>query len=97
MMLKNRNLMAGSVAASLLATTASLWAQSTTPDMESMPLKVLSKAELVAAFVKSDINKDGKLSKLEAEGVPGLVAKFDMIDLDADKFVSRAEFDKAIT
>jgi hypothetical protein len=50
----------------------------------------------MAAFTKSDANKDGKLSKEEAAGVPGLVAKFEIIDTDGDKFVSKAEFDKAI-
>ncbi len=97
MTFKKRNLLASAIAISVLATTASVWAQSTAPAMDAVPAKAaMSTTELVAAFVKSDANKDGKLSKQEAEGVPGLVAKFEMIDTDGDKFISRAEFDKAI-
>jgi hypothetical protein len=50
----------------------------------------------LAAFAKSDLNKDGKLTKTEAEGVPGLASKFEAIDTDGDKMVSKAEFEKAI-
>ncbi len=96
MTFKKRNLLAGAIAISILTTTAAVWAQSPAPAMDAAPAKAMSTAELVAAFVKADANKDGKLSKQEAEGVPGLVAKFETIDTDGDKFVSRAEFDKAI-
>jgi EF hand len=87
------------VALTVLLTTAATWAQSTTPAMEGSSAGASSPMtgkELMAAFTKSDTNKDGKLSKEEAAGVPGLVAKFEIIDTDGDKFVSKAEFDKAI-
>lgn len=96
MTFKNRNVLAGAIAISMLTTTASVWAQSTAAEMDAAPAKAMSKVELVAAFVKADANKDGKLSKQEAEGLPGLVAKFETIDTDGDKFVSSAEFDNAI-
>jgi hypothetical protein len=83
------------VALSVLLTTASVWAQSTAPAMPS-PKAPMTTMELMDAFTKSDLNKDGKLSKIEAEGVPGLVTKFEAIDTDGDKFVSKAEFEKAI-
>jgi EF hand len=84
------------VALTILLTTASVWAQSTAPAMEGTTPPAMSAKDLMAAFTKSDLNKDGKLSKTEAEGVPGLAAKFEAIDTDGDKFISKAEFEKAI-
>lgn len=88
------------VALTVLLTTAATWAQSTAPAMEGAAAAgasaPITSKELLAAFTKSDANKDGKLSKEEAAGVPGLVTKFEIIDVDGDKFVSKTEFDKAI-
>jgi EF hand len=85
------------VALTILLTTASVWAQSTAPAMEGTPSTApMNSKDMMAAFTKSDLNKDGKLSKVEAEGVPGLAAKFEAIDTDGDKFISKAEFEKAI-
>lgn len=88
------------VALTVLLTTASSWAQSATPPMDAMPANNVSNpmtaVELMSAFTKSDTNKDSKLSKEEAAGVPGLVAKFEAIDTDGDKFISKAEFEKAV-
>jgi Ca2+-binding EF-hand superfamily protein len=55
----------------------------------------MTSKEMMAAFTKADANKDGKLDKMESEGVPGLAARFEQIDADGDKFVSKAEFEKA--
>lgn len=104
MTFKVRNLLAGATAMSILAATSAVWAQSTAPAMGAMPApaasasaaKPMSANELLAAFAKSDTNKDGKLSKQEAEGVPGLSAKFDQVDMDGDKMVSKAEFEKTL-
>ncbi len=106
MTFKSRTLIAGA-AISLLATSAA-WAQSTAPAMGGAPAaekpaaatpaptdKPMTSKEMMAAFTKADVNKDGKLDKMEAEGVPGLVARFEQIDADADKMVSKAEFEKA--
>ncbi len=86
------------VALTILLTTASVWAQSTAPAMEGTPAATapMSAKDLMAAVTKSDANKDGKLTKTEAEGVPGLVSKFEAIDTDGDKMISKAEFEKAI-
>jgi EF hand len=108
MTLKTRNLIAKSTLASaatmlaILGTTASSWAQSTAPAMEGTApaaagaTSPMTAKELMSAFTKSDANKDGKLSKDEAAGVPGLVTKFEAIDTDGDKFISKTEFEKAI-
>lgn len=66
--------------------------------MEGTPAATtpMSAKDLMAAFTKSDANKDGKLTKTEAEGVLGLLSKFEAIDTDDDKMISKAEFEKAI-
>lgn len=58
--------------------------------------KPMSSKDVAAAFTKADANKDGKLDKMESEGIPGLAARFDQVDADGDKFVSKAELDKAM-
>lgn len=105
--LKSHHLIVSAAAFSILATTSALWAQSGSmaapayPNMgasanNSQQAKSLSAEELVAAFTKADVNKDGKLSRAEAENVPGLAAKFDQIDANGDQFVSKVEFENAI-
>jgi hypothetical protein len=90
------------VALTVLLTTAATWAQSTAPAMEgSAPAAAgatspMTAKELMSSFTKADANKDGKLSKEEAAGVPGLVSKFEAIDTDGDKMISKSEFEKAI-
>ena len=91
---KCRILLVGAI--SILTTTASVWAQPAATEMDFGSADALSKARLVVAFVKADVNKDGKLSRLEAEDVPGLVAMFETFDADGDDFVSRAEFNRGI-
>lgn len=105
MSFKSRTLIAG--AAIALLSTSAVWAQSTAPAMGgatpspagAAPAggdKPMSAKDMAAAFTKADANKDGKLDKMEAEGVPGLAAKFEQVDADGDKMVSKAEFDKAM-
>lgn len=102
----SQHLFVGAAALTILATTSALWAQAVTPTAPVAPNmgtaagsqqpKPLSVEELVAAFTKADVNKDSKLSRQEAENVPGLAARFDQIDANADKFVSKVEFENAI-
>lgn len=66
------------------------------PSASASAEKPLSPKEMLLAFAKSDANKDGKLTKQEAIGVPGLVPSFEMVDADGDKMVSKAEFEKAL-
>jgi hypothetical protein len=99
MVFKTRHLLANAVAISLLATTTTLWAQSTAPAAVADPAAATTKLtvkEMLAAFAAADANKDGKLTKQEAAGVPGLVANFEMVDTNHDSLVSKAEFEKAI-
>ena len=62
----------------------------------AMAPKPVSTAETDASFARADKNKDGKLSKEEADTLPALAQKFDQADADGDKFLSRAEFEKAV-
>jgi EF hand len=102
----NAHNLISATALALLATGAA-WAQSTAPAMGSTAQsdkpamatpdsKPMSAKDLSLAFTKADINKDGKLDRLEAESVSGLAAKFDQADADGDKLVSRAEFEKTM-
>jgi hypothetical protein len=95
MTFENRHLIIGTIAMSILATTAASWAQSTTAGPASAPASSTS-SEKMALFDKADINKDGKLSKVEARSIAGLVANFESVDLDGDQMVSKEEFQKAI-
>ena len=54
-----------------------------------------SRSQLDAAFDRADRNRDGKLSREEAEHFPALVQRFDLIDGNRDSFLSRDEFEKA--
>ena len=100
---RSQHVIVSAAAFTILATTSALWAQSgtlTAPNTgasaHSQPTKPLSVEELVAAFTKANVNKDGKLSRQEADNVLGLAAKFDQIDANADKFVSKVEFENSI-
>lgn len=48
------------------------------------------------AFTRADKNKDGKLSKEEAESLPAIAQRFESIDADKDGFISKAEFMDAV-
>lgn len=52
---------------------------------------------LDAAFKRADTNGDGRLSPKEAEHFPMLSQRFDNVDVDGDAFLSREEFDRAIS
>ena len=107
MTFKSRTLTATAIA--LLASSA-VWAQSTTPapagaapsmdkPAAASPAasdKPMTSKEMSAAFTKADVNKDGKLDKMEAEGIPGLASRFDQVDADGDKMVSKVELEKAM-
>ncbi len=47
-----------------------------------------------AAFARADKDRDGRLSRAEAEQLPMVLQRFDQIDANKDNFLSRDEFDK---
>ena len=49
-----------------------------------------------AAFDRADTNRDGRLSREEAEHFPALSQRFDVIDANRDSFISREEFNQAV-
>jgi hypothetical protein len=54
-----------------------------------------SSNNLDAAFNRADTDRDGRLSRKEAEHFPMLSQRFDAIDTNRDSFISREEFDRA--
>jgi Ca2+-binding EF-hand superfamily protein len=50
---------------------------------------------LDAAFNRADTNRDGRLSRKEAEHFPMLSQRFDSFDMNHDSFLSREEFNQA--
>ncbi len=97
-------------AALVLLASSTVWAQSTAPAAGGMSPsttapaaaspapadKPMTAKEMGVAFTKADGNKDGKLDRLEAEKFPGLSARFDQVDADGDKMVSKPELEKAM-
>lgn len=55
----------------------------------------VTRQDLEAAFNRADTNRDGKLSRQEAEHFPALAQRFELIDTDHDTFISRSEFSSA--
>lgn len=89
-----RKFLSSAAAIAILGTTSVVWAQGTVAPTAAPSA---SKAkEMMAAFAKADVNGDGKLDIVEAEGVPGLVARFKQVDTDGDGMISKAEFEKAV-
>ena len=60
----------------------------------SVPANKATSNDVNAAFDRADVDKDGKLSRTEAENLPAVAQRFEQIDTDRDTFVSRAEFMK---
>ena len=60
----------------------------------SIPPNSATAKDVDAAFDQADTNKDGKLSRTEAENLPAVAQRFEQIDTDRDTFVSREELMK---
>lgn len=61
----------------------------------AVPHNKVTTQDVEAAFKRADADKDGKLSREEAEHFPALAQRFDQIDANRDRFISREEFLKA--
>lgn len=93
-------------AISLGSVTAMAQAPSTAPQptfgggsaagVQSAPAPAGGANEVQAAFDRADTNRDGKLSKKEAEALPAVSSNFAQIDADKNGSLSRDEFSKAV-
>ena len=71
------------------------FAQMTAPAKPAAPVAVSADADTakyMEAFDRADKNKDGKLSKEEAENMPAIAQRFDAIDADKDGSISKNEY-----
>ena len=84
----------GSVAGAQGQTTAPSPSTSASAPAESIPANNVSASDINAAFDRADTNKDGKLSREEAENLPTVAQRFEQIDTNRDTFVSRDELSK---
>jgi hypothetical protein len=83
------------VSALVLGCVGGAQAQSTATPMAAGPPANATAKELDAAFAKADTNKDGKLDKKEAQIMPTVADRFELLDANGDGFISREEFSKA--
>ena len=61
----------------------------------AVPANKVKSQDLDAAFNRADVNPDGQLSRAEAEHFPAVAQRFEQIDGNHDRFISREEFNKA--
>jgi len=61
------------------------------------PGTAMDRIAVDAAFTKTDVNKDGKITKDEVAKMPALAAKFADLDKDKDGALSMDEFSAGYT
>jgi Ca2+-binding EF-hand superfamily protein len=61
----------------------------------AIPANKATRMDLDAAFNRADVNRDGQLSRTEAEHFPAVAQRFEQIDSNHDGFISREEFNQA--
>lgn len=86
----------GAVAAVHAQQTAPAAAERNAPAAVVGPGATPTNTDTQATFVRADANKDGKVSRAEAERFPAVAQRFDQFDANKDNFLSPEEFDKAI-
>jgi hypothetical protein len=67
-------------------------AQTATPATPATPAMPDRGAAADIAFVRADVNKDGKVTKDEVAKLPALASKFVDLDKDKDGALSKEEF-----
>ena len=84
----------GGIAGAQGQTTAPGPAASASAAADSIPANRATSKDVDAAFDRADTNKDGKLSREEAENLQSVAQRFERIDTDRDTFISREELMK---
>lgn len=84
----------GGMAAAQGQTSAPSPARTASAAAGGIPANKATSKDVDAAFDRADTDKDGKLSRTEAENLPAVAQRFEQIDTDRDTFVSREELMK---
>ena len=78
----------------LIALSAATQAQTAAKTPDAMPK---DKATVESAFKRADANKDGRLTKAEADVLPAVAARFDGLDKDKKGYLTFDEFAAAVS
>lgn len=84
-------LMLATVAAISIGLASAVHAQTPAP----IPANKTTARDVEAAFTRADVDRDGRLSRSEAERFPMVVQRFEQFDQNRDGFLSRDEFNAA--
>ncbi|MGA0571927.1 EF-hand domain-containing protein [Variovorax sp. VNK109] len=72
-------------------------AQATKPDGSKPTTQAMAaNQQAEAAFKRADTNRDGKLSRTEADHLPAIAARFEQVDANRDQFISMDEFNRIV-
>jgi hypothetical protein len=71
-------------------------APSPNPQAAPIPAGTLSVAQIDAAFVRADADRNGQISRQEAARFPAVLELFDRMDTDRNGGLSRAEFEAGL-
>ena len=84
----------GGIAGAQSQTTSPNPATDASAEAGSIASNTVTAKDVDAAFDRADTDKDGKISRTEAENLPSVARRFEQIDTDRDTFISRQELMK---
>jgi Ca2+-binding EF-hand superfamily protein len=71
---------------------ASVAASAAAQDPQNSARAEQLKAQMIERFQQADVNKDGRITKAEANGkMPRLYQRFDQVDKDGDGYVNQSD------
>jgi EF hand len=81
----------------LIFTASMAHAQAQAPAAPAAPSAAgADNAKMMEAFDRADKNRDGNLTKDEADSLPAVAQRFEQIDSDKNGAISKKEFEEAV-